>query len=347
MEENIVLNEKRMWNDKRYYSVDSYIKENYGMKMYKLALHGGMTCPNRDGTVGNRGCIFCSQGGSGDFAASSLLSITEQIEEAKTLIQAKVSRNIRIGDDSYELSDSSDAPEGPELTIGLIDRGPKYIAYFQAFTNTYASIDYLRKIFYEAIENPSIGILSIATRPDCLGDDVIDLLRELNKKKPVWVELGLQTIHEDTAKFIRRGYKLPVFDKAVEKLSAIGVQVIVHLILGLPGETEEMMLETVKYVSSKPITGVKLQLLHVLKGTGLVNYLATMKILTMEEYTDLVIKCMEYIPQNIVIHRITGDGPKGTLLAPMWSRDKKTVINTINHKMKELDSWQGKKYIPQ
>ena len=338
------LNEKRMWNDKRYYSVDSYIKETYGMKMYKLALHGGMTCPNRDGTVGSRGCIFCSQGGSGDFAASSLLSITDQIEEAKTLIQAKVSRDIRIGDDSYELSDTI---EMPETTIGLIDRGPKYIAYFQAFTNTYAPIDYLRKVFYEAIDNPSIGILSIATRPDCLDDDVIDLIRELNKKKPVWIELGLQTIHEETAKFIRRGYKLPVFDKAVEKLSGLGVQIIVHLILGLPGETQEDMLETVKYVCSKKITGVKLQLLHVLKGTGLVNYLATMKILTMEEYTDLVIKCMEYIPQNIVIHRITGDGPKGTLLAPMWSRDKKTVINTINHKMKEMDTWQGKRYVPE
>ena len=327
-----------MWDDKRYYSVNSYVKEKYGVKMYKLALHGGMTCPNRDGKVGNRGCIFCSQGGSGDFAASQYLTIPEQLEEAKTLISAKVNRSIRVGDDSFDLSDES----SDDMNEVNGESKVKYIAYFQAYTNTYAPVTYLRRIFYEAIKSPDVAVLSIATRPDCLDNDVLDLLSELNRIKPVWIELGLQTIHDDTAKFIRRGYKLDVFDKAVDKLNRIGVEVIVHLILGLPNETEEMMLDTIKYVGKKKIQGVKLQLLHVLKDTLLVNYLATLDIMTMEQYTDLVIKCIEHLPQNIVIHRITGDGPKGTLIAPLWSRDKKTVINTINHKMKELDSWQGK-----
>jgi len=302
--------------------------------MYKLALNGGMTCPNRDGTVGNSGCIFCNQGGSGDFAASKDLTITEQIEQAKRLISTKVNKDLRVNDDSFNISDDTG-----ELTN---NNTPMYIAYFQAYTNTYAPVEYLRKIFYEAINNPCIAILSIATRPDCLGQDVLDLLEELNKIKPVWIELGLQTIHNETAKFIKRGYKLSVFDKAVEDLKRIGVEIIVHLILGLPHETEEHILETIDYVGCKEVNGVKLQLLHVLKDTQLINYLGSLNVLSMDEYTDLVIKCIERLPQDIVIHRITGDGPKGTLIAPLWSRDKKTVINTIHHKMKVLDSWQGK-----
>lgn len=308
--------------------------------MYKLALHGGMTCPNRDGKVGNRGCIFCNQGGSGDFAASQFLTISEQIEKAKALISTKVNRTIRVGDDSFDLTDDSLLEQNDDVTNS---KPVMYIAYFQAYTNTYAPVTYLRKIFYEAISNPDVAILSISTRPDCLEQDVLDLLSELNKIKPVWIELGLQTIHEETAKFIRRGYKLNVFDEAVENLNKIGVEIIVHLILGLPNETEKDILETIDYVGSKNINGVKLQLLHILKGTQLVNYIASLKILSMDEYTDLVIKCIERLPQNIVIHRITGDGPKGTLLAPLWSRDKKTVMNTIHHKMKVLDSWQGKR----
>lgn len=329
--------EKRFWKDKRYHSVDSYIEEKYGRKLYKLALNGGMTCPNRDGKAGTRGCIFCSEGGSGEFAPAATFSITDQIEEAQTLIAAKVKRSIRVGDDSYDTSDTTSEKE----SVLSLDK-PNYIAYFQAYTNTYAPVEYLRKIFYEAINNPCIAVLSIATRPDCLGDDVLELLRELNKIKPVWIELGLQTIHDDTAKFIKRGYKLKVFEKAVDDLNKIGVEIIVHTILGLPGEDEARILETMNYLAHMPINGIKLQLLHVLKGTLLVNYLPSMKILTMDEYTDLVIKCIEVLPQNIVIHRITGDGPKGTLIAPMWSKDKKTVINMINHKMKELDTWQGK-----
>lgn len=327
---------KKMWKDKRYHSVDSYIEDKYGYKMYKLALNGNMTCPNRDGKVGNRGCIFCSQGGSGDFAASANLTITDQIEEARVLISSKIKKAYDTGDDSYNISDT-------ENSIISITEKPQYIAYFQAYTNTYAPVDYLRRIFYEAINDPCIAILSIATRPDCLDDDVLKLLKELNQIKPVWIELGLQTIHESTANFIRRGYKLKTFDIAVENLKKIGVEIIVHLIIGLPGEDEKMLLETIDYVSSMPINGVKLQLLHVLKGTMLVNYLPTLKILSMDEYTDLVIKCIENLPQEIVVHRITGDGPKGILLAPLWSRDKKAVINSINHKMKELDTWQGKK----
>lgn len=328
--------DKKMWNDKRYHSLDYYLKNTYGTKMYKLALNAGMTCPNRDGKLGTTGCIFCSQGGSGEFAASKYLSIPEQIEEAKLLINTKVKRSIKVGDDSYNVSDDGLTPEDAKLN------NVKYIAYFQAYTNTYAPINYLRKVFYEAIKSSDVEIISIATRPDCLGPDVLDLIAEINRIKPVWIELGLQTIHEKTAKVIKRGYKLNVFENAINDLNKIGVNIIVHLILGLPGETEQDMLDTINYIAKQHIHGVKLQLLHILKNTALVNLMPSMHILTMEEYTDLVIKCIERLPQEIVIHRLTGDGPKGTLLAPLWSKDKLTVMNTINHKMKEQDTWQGK-----
>lgn len=328
--------DKKMWNDKRYHSLDYYLKNTYGTKMYKLALNAGMTCPNRDGRLGTTGCIFCSQGGSGEFAASKYLSIPEQIEEAKLLINTKVKRSIKVGDDSYNVSDDGLTPEDAKLN------NVKYIAYFQAYTNTYAPINYLRKVFYEAIKSSDVEIISIATRPDCLGPDVLDLIAEINRIKPVWIELGLQTMHEKTAKVIKRGYKLNVFENAVNDLNKIGVNIIVHLILGLPGETEQDMLDTINYIAKQHIHGVKLQLLHILKNTALVNLMPSMHILTMEEYTDLVIKCIERLPQEIVIHRLTGDGPKGTLLAPLWSKDKLTVMNTINHKMKEQDTWQGK-----
>lgn len=328
--------DKKMWNDKRYHSLDYYLKNTYGTKMYKLALNAGMTCPNRDGKLGTTGCIFCSQGGSGEFAASKYLSIPEQIVEAKLLINTKVKRSIKVGDDSYNVSDDGLTSEDAKL------KKVKYIAYFQAYTNTYAPINYLRKVFYEAVKSSDVEIISIATRPDCLGPDVLDLIAEINRIKPVWIELGLQTIHEKTAKVIKRGYKLNVFETAVNDLNKIGVNIIVHLILGLPGETEQDMLDTINYIAKQQIHGVKLQLLHILKNTALVNLMPSMHILTMEEYTDLVIKCIERLPQEMVIHRLTGDGPKGTLLAPLWSKDKLTVMNTINHKMKEQDTWQGK-----
>lgn len=326
---------RKFWNEKRYYSLDYFLKNTFGEKIYKVSLNGGMTCPNRDGTLGDRGCIFCSAGGSGDFAAPIRETVTEQIDSAiEGIKKAK--------------------------TVGN-----KFIAYFQSYTNTYASVEYLRKIFTEAIMHPQITALSIATRPDCLGGEILDLLEELNQIKPVWVELGLQTIHEKTAEFIRRGYSLNVFEEAVRNLNHIGVDVIVHVILGLPFETKEDILATIKYLGgySKSvfeqnnnleateksigkgwIQGIKLQLLHVLSGTDLADYQSEFSVLTMEEYVDLVLDCMEHLPQDIVIHRITGDGPKKLLLAPQWSASKKTVMNTIHKTMKERDSWQGKKW---
>jgi hypothetical protein len=303
----------KMWKDKRYHSLDYYLKNTYGEKIYKLSLNGGMTCPNRDGTVGKKGCIFCSEGGSGDFASSPLLSITDQIYSAKSVVKGKTS-------------------------------GQKYIAYFQAYTNTYAPVRYLRKIFYEAIANPDIVILSIATRPDCLSDEVLSLLDELNQIKPVWIELGLQTIHEKSASLIRRGYPLSCFDLAVSRLSTLNINVIVHVILGLPYETMEDMLETISYISKLPISGIKLQLLHVLKNTDLASlyYNTSFHILTLEEYTDIIVRIIERLPEHIVIHRITGDGPKSILIEPLWSSNKKFVLNTINQQFKLRETWQGK-----
>lgn len=297
-----------------YNSLNSYLKEKFGTKIYKLALSAGLSCPNRDGTLSSAGCIFCSNGGSGDFAADSHLSITDQIESAKE----KVSKKIKDG---------------------------KYIAYFQSFTNTYSEIGYLKKIFTEAISHPDIVALSIGTRPDCLPDEVLNLLAELNQVKPVWVELGLQTINETTAEYINRGYKLDVFDKAVKNLNKINVDVIVHLIIGLPGETKDDILNSVKHVSSMNISGIKLQLLHVLKNTPLEKeyLLNKFEVLSMEEYVDIIAECLMHIPENIVIHRITGDGPKSILIAPLWSGDKKRVLNYMNHRFNELNVIQGSK----
>lgn len=301
------------WNGKRYYSLDAYLKHAYGEKMYKLSLNGGMTCPNRDGTLGNRGCIFCSTGGSGDFAAPASLGITAQLEQAKT----------RIGNKAV---------------------CQHYIAYFQAFTNTYAPVTYLRKIFTEAIEHPDVAILSIATRPDCLSFEVLELLSELNQMKPVWVELGLQTIHPDTASFIRSGFSLADFNRAVDELNKRNIKVIVHLILGLPRETTEMMLSSVSYVAALPVFGIKLQLLHILKGTDLATYYEAhpFPVFTLEEYCNIVADCIARLPENIVIHRLTGDGPKNLLIAPLWSADKKRVLNQMQKTLKEKELWQGK-----
>lgn len=304
--------QKRGWNEKRYFSLDYYLKERFGEKVYKVSLNGGMTCPNRDGTLDTKGCIFCSAGGSGDFAAPLCETVTKQIDSAI----AGIKKAKKVGN--------------------------KFIAYFQSYTNTYAPVEYLRKIFTEAINHPSIAALSIATRPDCLEDDVLALLNELNQIKPVWIELGLQTIHEKTAVFIRRGYPLSIFQKAVERLHHINIDIIVHIIIGLPFETKYDLLQTIHYISALPIQGVKLQLLHILSGTDLADYLEDISILSLEEYISLVITCIENLPQNIVIHRITGDGPKALLLAPDWSAGKKYVMNTIHKTMKELDSWQGK-----
>lgn len=289
-----------------YYSLNKYLRNTFGDKVYKISLNAGFTCPNRDGTIGTRGCIFCSAGGSGDFAESADLSVTEQIEQGKKRVENKI-------------------------------KSGKYIAYFQAYTNTYAPIEVLREKFYEAINHKDIVAISIATRPDCLGDDVIELLDELNKIKPVFVELGLQTIHKKSARYIRRGYELNIYDEAVEKLKKIKVNIVVHIILGLPGETKEDMLETVKYVCQSGINGIKLQLLHIIKGTDLEKeYLSgKVKPLEFEEYLDIIKSCVEIIPENIVIHRLTGDGAKKDLVAPLWSADKKRVLNSINKILSE------------
>lgn len=304
------------WDEKRYYSLDYYLKQTYGEKLYKIALDGGMTCPNRDGTLGVRGCIFCSAGGSGDFAGDRRTSITEQIEAGKAQSIRKHS-------------------------------GFSYIAYFQAYTNTYAPVSYLRSVFTEAINHPDIRILSIATRPDCLNDDVLALLAELNKKKPVWVELGLQTIHEETAQFIRRGYKLPVFEDALRELRKIGITVIVHTILCLPGESREMMLDTIRYLNTQDIQGIKLQLLHILKHTDLADYYEKhpFHLPSREEYYELLGMCICSLRPDIVIHRLTGDGPKQLLVAPLWTGNKRQVLNGMQRYFKEQNIWQGKEFI--
>lgn len=305
--------QRKSWNGKPYCSLDYMLRERFGEKVYKVTLNGGMSCPNRDGTLGTRGCIFCSEGGSGDFAADVSLSVTEQIESQIALLSGK--RPIQ-----------------------------KYIAYFQAYTNTYAPVEYLRKIFKEAMSHPRIVALSVGTRPDCLGEEVLVLLEELNRIKPVWIELGLQTIHEKTAQYIRRGYRLSCFDQAVENLRKRNIEVIVHTILGLPGESREEILETMRYLNKKDIQGIKLQLLHVLKGTDLAyDYLAgRFQVYEREEYLDLLIECLENLDSEIVIHRITGDGPKDLLIAPLWASRKREVLNLLHHQMKEQNSYQGK-----
>lgn len=289
-----------------YLSFNKYLKDKFGQKVYKISLDGGFTCPNRDGKAGTRGCIFCSKGGSGDFAESREMSITEQIENGKKRVEKKI-------------------------------KSGKYIAYFQAFTNTYAPVEMLRQKYEEAINHPDIVALSIATRPDCLGDDVLRLLDEMNKIKPVFVELGLQTIHQKSAKYIRRGYDLSVYDKAVRDLKKIGVNVVVHVILGLPNESENDMLKTVKYVCESGANGIKLQLLHVIDGTDLAKDYekGLFKTLEFDEYVNLIVKCVKIIPKDIVIHRLTGDGAKKDLIAPLWSADKKRVLNAINKALSE------------
>ena len=304
-----------LWDEKPYHSLNYELKKQFGQKVYKLALDGGMTCPNRDGTLGTEGCIFCSHGGSGDFAvlADQYLDVWQQIEAAREKVAAKIS-----------------------------EKGP-FIAYFQSYTNTYGTVPYLESLFTRAIDHPLVVALSIGTRPDCLPEDVVALLKLLNQKKPVWVELGLQTIHEGTANFIGRGYDLAVFEDAYRRLKEAGLTVIVHVILGLPRETKEMMLETVCYLGNLPIDGIKLQLLHVLKGTRLAKLYEKepFPILSLEEYTDLVTNCIAYLPQSVVIHRISGDGPKSILLEPKWSANKRQVLNAIGAKFRQNGLYQG------
>ncbi len=316
---------KTNWNGKPYYSLDYYLKETFGTKVYKLALDGGMTCPNRDGTIGTGGCIFCSEGGSGDFAAKREFSVKAQVDAAKANVARKMTRNLS----------QSGLPATPS-------DGP-YIAYFQSYTNTYAPLAYLESLFTEAISLPEICALSIGTRPDCLPDETIALLAGLNQQKPVWVELGLQTIHESTAEFIRRGYKLPVFEDAFRRLKDAGLTVIVHVILGLPGESKSDMLKTIQYLADLHVDGIKLQLLHVLRGTDLNTVYESGAFQTMEldEYLELVGDCLKLLPQDIVIHRVSGDGPKSILTAPLWSGNKRLVLNSMAKYFKDHGIYQG------
>lgn len=292
-----------------YYSLNQYLKDTFGEKVYKIALDGGFTCPNRDGTLGTGGCIFCSGAGAGEFAQNRGLSITQQLVQGKALLSKKI-------------------------------KDGKYIAYFQAFTNTYGPVERLRQLYEEALAPEDIVALSVATRPDCLPQEVVELLAELNRKKPVWVELGLQTMHERTADYIRRGYPLRVYEDAVCRLKAAGITVITHVILGLPYETEQEMKQTVSYVDQSGVDGIKLQLLHVIRGTDLEReYLSgKFEVLTMEAYVKLVADCLELIPPQMVVHRLTGDGDKRTLVAPMWSADKKRVLNALNAELRKRES---------
>lgn len=300
------------WGDKPYYSLNYYLQQTFGEKVYKLSLDAGMTCPNRDGTVGTRGCIFCSAGGSGDFAAPAALSVTEQLDYGIAHLPERIPAK-------------------------------KYIAYFQAYTNTYAPVERLRELYEEAVAYQSVAAVSIATRPDCLPEAVVELLAELSSRKPVWVELGLQTIHEETARYIRRGYPLSCFTDSVHRLRAAGIPVIVHVILGLPGEGPEDIYKTIDFLNNCDIQGIKLQLLHVLEGTDLAKDYREGKfsVLTLPEYVDLVCGCIGRLRPDIVIHRLTGDGPSDILIQPLWSKKKMQVLNEIHHRLKVTGLWQG------
>lgn len=302
-------------NQEPFYSINQYNRKVYGEKIYKISLNGGMTCPNRDGTLGTKGCIFCSKGGSGDFAASAVLSISEQIEEAIERISKKYTGN-------------------------------SYIAYFQAFTNTYAPISHLEKIFTEAIMDSRISGLAIATRPDCLEPDKIELLSKLNQIKPVTIELGLQTTNENTARYINRGYALDVFDDACHRLKKAGIPVVAHMIVGLPGETHDDYITTAKHISELKLEGIKIQLLHVLRDTDLATEYNEGKFeaLSLTEYVSTVVDIIEILPPEMVVHRITGDGPKDLLIAPLWSTNKKNVLNSIMKEFRNRNTYQGKEY---
>ena len=320
MQTNVLLKAIENWVNGLYYlsmnyiSLSDYLKSKYGTKVYKLSLSTGCTCPNRDGTISYGGCIFCSEGGSGDFAATGM-DLDEQIAYAREKVDAKIPAKIPADQ-------------------------RKYIAYFQSFTNTYGDEKYLMELFKRVLDYPFILGLSIGTRPDCLSDEMISFLSQLNKEKEVWVELGLQTIHENTARLINRGYDLPVFEDAYKRLTDAGLKVVVHVILGLPGESDDDIIETVKYLAklNPTLFGIKLQLLHVLKGTKLAEMYEEnpFRIYELDEYCEIVGRCLMALPKETVIHRLTGDGPKKLLIAPLWSGNKKLVMNTMRSYIAKL-----------
>ena len=303
------------WNGKRYHSLNYFLRNKFGEKIYKISLDGGFTCPNRDGKVATGGCTFCSARGSGDFAGSRILSITEQFEDRKEMMQKKW-------------------------------KDGKYIAYFQAYTNTYAPVDELRRKYEEALAQKNVIAISIATRPDCLDDDVLDYLSELNKKTYLWVELGLQTINDETARNFNRGYDFEVFDNSLKKLQERGIEVVVHTIFGLPGETKEDMLKTVDYVAHSGAQGVKFHLLHLMEGTRMVKQYENgeLHLLSKEDYIDLICEAAAMIPEEMVVHRLTGDAPRQSLIGPMWSLKKWEVLNDIDKALVDNNIWQGKNF---
>ena len=303
------------WNGKRYHSLNYFLRNKFGEKIYKISLDGGFTCPNRDGKVATGGCTFCSARGSGDFAGSRILSITEQFEDRKEMMQKKW-------------------------------KDGKYIAYFQAYTNTYAPVDELRRKYEEALAQKNVIAISIATRPDCLDDDVLDYLSELNKKTYLWVELGLQTINDETARNFNRGYDFEVFDNSLKKLQERGIEVVVHTIFGLPGETKEDMLKTVDYVAHSGAQGVKFHLLHLMEGTRMVKQYENgeLHLLSKEDYIDLICEAVAMIPEEMVVHRLTGDAPRQSLIGPMWSLKKWEVLNDIDKALVDNNIWQGKNF---
>lgn len=305
----------KRWNDKRYHSLNYYLRNKFSEKVYKISLDGGFTCPNRDGKVAKGGCTFCSARGSGDFAGSRILSITKQFEDRKDMMEKKW-------------------------------KDGKLIAYFQAYTNTYAPVDELKRKYNEALEQKNVVAISIATRPDCIDDDVLDYLTELNEKTYLIIELGLQTINDETARNFNRGYDFEVFDNTLKRLLERNIEVVVHTIFGLPGETEEDMLKTVDYVAHSGATGIKFHLLHLMKGTDMVEQYENgeLKLLTQDQYIDLICKGISRIPEEMVVHRLTGDAPRDLLIGPMWSLKKWEVLNAIDKALEDNDIWQGKDF---
>ena len=299
----------------RYYSYSRFLKERFGEKVYKISINGGFTCPNRDGTLSTGGCIFCSEGGSGEYSESALLPVSRQIALGKEQSSRKYS-------------------------------GGRYIAYFQAFTNTYAPVERLRALYEAAIAPEEIVAVAIGTRPDCLPEEVLDLLEEINRQKPVFLEMGLQTCHDSTAAFLNRGYERRVFTEAANACASRGIRTTAHLILGLPGETPDMLAETIAYVNALPVSGVKLSMLHILKNTRLADIYAQepFPLFTLESYVDCVIYCLEMLRPDMVVERITGDGPRDLLIAPAWSLHMRQVLNSIHQEMKRRNSFQGKQW---
>jgi len=307
---------ENLWSDKRYHSLNYFLREKFGSKVFKIALDGGFSCPNRDGTISSGGCLFCSARGSGDFAGDRIFSITKQFEDIKIMMSKKW-------------------------------KSGKYIAYFQAYTNTYASVAVLKEKYEEAVLQEGVVALAIATRPDCLDDDVLDLIEEYSNRVYTWVELGLQTSSDKSAKIINRGYKLVKFEEALIQLNKRNIDVVVHTIFGLPGESSSDMLKTIDYVSHKDIKGIKLHLLHLMENTPMVEIYKQKKLrfLTQEEYVDIICKTISMLPPDMVIHRLTGDSPRKLLIGPKWSLKKWEVLNAIDNKLKELDLYQGKNFI--